>query len=588
MKHCHFLPVGWLALFLLLRTGSWAQAQAPAWQSAIVSSAPTPLSGGAAVVATATDANGDVYLLGNFTVANLQFGSLQFAGDSHAPGNSVLFVVKWSVATNRFVWGLQSGSTSGVTVATGLAVRGGNVYVTGYFSQNAQFGNTSLTVPFTSTSGTPSNVFVAKITDAGTTADFTWAQKIDSPTSLGNLLSRPAIAVEGTNVYVAGNFRDPSTTTAPSGFGGLSLSSQGGYDVFVTKLVDAGPSSSFAWVQGAGGTDADNAFALTVRGADIYVAGYFNGIASFGSTTLTSAGGTDGFVAKLIDAGASGSFVWAKATSGTGDGTSQALARAPNGVYVAGSFTGAAGFGNITLASAGGTDGFVAKLTDAGATGSFAWAQRAGGTGDDNLTALAPFPAGVYAGGSFSGIASFGTTALTSLGGTDAVVTKLTDAGSGSFAWALSAGSTSNDRTNDLVVPAGGNTLYVGGQVVSANSPATFGPVSIVGTNSGASAFMATIVNGTVTATATGVLATSLAISPNPAHGRATLRVPAEAGTATAMLTVLDALGRPVRTQIVLTNARAELDLAGLPAGLYVVRVQAGGSPPATQRLVLE
>lgn len=50
-------------------------------------------------------------------------------------------------------------------------------------------------------------------------------------------------------------------------------------------------------------------------------------------------------------------------------------------VYVAGTFTGnTAGFGATTLTNANtspfSTDVFVAKLTDVGATSSFAWSQR--------------------------------------------------------------------------------------------------------------------------------------------------------------------------------------------------------------------
>jgi len=79
-----------------------------------------------------------------------------------------------------------------------------------------------------------------------------------------------------------------------------------------------------------------------------------------------------------------------------------------------------------------------------------------------------------------------------------------------------------------------------------------------------------------------------LAVYPNPAHGRATIQLPALPGATTATLTVLDALGRTLRIQPAALNAKAELDLAGLPAGLYAVRVQAGGSTTATRRLVVE
>ncbi|MBH8557790.1 T9SS type A sorting domain-containing protein [Hymenobacter negativus] len=57
---------------------------------------------------------------------------------------------------------------------------------------------------------------------------------------------------------------------------------------------------------------------------------------------------------------------------------------------------------------------------------------------------------------------------------------------------------------------------------------------------------------------------------PNPAHGTATLRLPA--GAPRQPLTLTDALGRPVRRYPAPTSAEAELDLRGLPAGTYVVR----------------
>ena len=79
----------------------------------------------------------------------------------------------------------------------------------------------------------------------------------------------------------------------------------------------------------------------------------------------------------------------------------------------------------------------------------------------------------------------------------------------------------------------------------------------------------------------------SVGLFPNPAHGTATIQLPAIPGAPTAPLTLLDALGRTLRTQTVSTNARAELDLTGLAPGLYAVRVQAGAAT-AMRRLVVE
>ena len=107
------------------------------------------------------------------------------------------------------------------------------------------------------------------------------------------------------------------------------------------------------------------------------VTGMFQGTATFGNTTLTSAGNNDLFVAKLD---ASGTYKWAKqrrverglimeiGVSVLADGSS----------IVTGKFADTATFGNTTLTSAGSYDVFVAKLdAERQATNGL---QQAGGT----------------------------------------------------------------------------------------------------------------------------------------------------------------------------------------------------------------
>jgi hypothetical protein len=73
-----------------------------------------------------------------------------------------------------------------------------------------------------------------------------------------------------------------------------------------------------------------------------------------------------------------------------------------------------------------------------------------------------------------------------------------------------------------------------------------------------------------------------LAVFPNPAHAAATLRLPAVAWPRTIRL--LDVLGQVVRCQLLPTQATtASLELAGLPAGLYLVQCEA-----STCRLLVE
>lgn len=80
---------------------------------------------------------------------------------------------------------------------------------------------------------------------------------------------------------------------------------------------------------------------------------------------------------------------------------------------------------------------------------------------------------------------------------------------------------------------------------------------------------------------AVATVADALSVWPNPATGRAQVRLIAPV---TGRLTLVDGLGRTVRTQALSAGQTdATLDLAGLPAGVYTVR--AAG---ATTRLVVE
>ena len=253
-------------------------------------------------------------------------------------------------------------------------------------------------------------------------------------------------------------------------------------------------------------------------------------------------------------------------------------------MYLSGSFTGTLGLGSAVLTSAGLSDAYLTKLTDAGATGDFVWAQRAGGTGQDEGLGLVASGPALYWSGYFNAIALFGSTALSAVSSTasDVFVAKLTDAGANSsFAWAQAAGGAQADYATALAL-TGTGILYVGGQT---QPPAAFGSQSVASPFANSITGFVASLQATPTATASPAALAGLRLLPNPAHGRATVLLPAVGGMAT--LAILDALGRTIRTQAAATNAPAELDLTGLAPGLYAVRVQAGAAT-ATQRLVVE
>ena len=571
MKH-FLLSIG------LLLLGAWgpqrARAQAPAWQSARAVATATALASNnySDVTAPAVDAAGNVFLIGTFSNTVVLGGTTLTSA-----GGDDVFVAKFNPVSNQFVWAQRAGGPN-FEFATALVVSGTSVYVAGYFqAPTASFGAITLT------STGFIDAFVAKLTDAGSTGSFVWAQQVRG----ANDETAFALAVSGPSVYVTGYFSSPTAsigTTTLTNAGTL-----GARDVYVAKLTDAGSTGSFAWAQRAGGSNSDESTALAVSGTSVYVAGYFtSGTAGFGSTTLTNAGSDDLFVAKLTDAGSTGSFTWAQRAGGTSGEQARALAVSGNSVYVAGDFLSpTVGFGATTLTNAGpgDYDMFVAKLTDAGSTGNFVWAQRAGGTSGEQARALAVSGNSVYVAGDFLSLTvGFGATTLTNSNSspvsTDVFVAKLTDAGgTGSFAWAQRAGGTGNDNARTVVVS--GTSVHVAGSFYERTT--AFGTIILTNPfpNFRALGFLASLTDPTLTATTAGRALAPASLFPNPARHTVALRLPA--GTGPAPLTLTDAQGRTVRRYPAPAGPEAALDLGGLPAGLYLLR----GAGPAL-RLAVE
>ncbi|UOQ99319.1 T9SS type A sorting domain-containing protein [Hymenobacter sp. 5317J-9] len=546
-----------------------AFAQAPNWSAArIVVAFPNRASAtyDPTVSATAADAFGNVYMAGQFA-GTVTIGSTTIT----SVGIIDAFVAKFNPATNQFVWIKTAGEAGGTTFPSALAVSGTNVYVAGDFGTTTSFDGINLI------SAGYDDVFVAKLVDAGSTASFVWVQRAGGTgRDYANSLS-----VAGMGVYIAGSFADNSNFTAS--FGSFTLNSAGQNDAYVAKLVDAGASASFAWAKQMGGANGDAASSVWVSGTNVYVAGSFSSISvGFGSTTLVNAGANDVFVAKLTDAGNVGNFLWAQRAGDASNDYAYAMVVNGTSVYVAGSFSGLQSrFGSTSLTARGGPNVFVTKLIDAGSSGAFAWAQSCGSNSWAEGFALAVSGANVYVAGTFDSNfpgATFGNSTLVSTS-TDAFVAKLVDAGStGSFVWGQRAGGASVDRAN--AVTLSGPNVYVAGDFVS--NTISFGSITLTNpvTNYYAG-FLASLTDPTLTATMAAIPREPASLFPNPARRTATLRLPA--GTAPAPLTLTDGVGRTVRSFPAPTGVEATLDLRGLSAGLYLLR----GAGPA-RRLVIE
>ncbi|HIF16144.1 MAG TPA: hypothetical protein EYQ85_02700, partial [Candidatus Poseidoniales archaeon] len=284
--------------------------------------------------------------------------------------------------------------------------------------------------------------------------------------------SSGTIEVLSTAVDTSGNSYHIGFFDETAVFGDTILTSEGLSDIFIAKLSSTG---SWQWAVKAGGSAYDSGFEdqcceIAYYNGNVYVTGTYQNTATFGSTSLVSSGGFDIFIAKL---NSSGSWQWAvKAGGSSGDFGNGIAVDSSGNAYVIGLFQGTATFGSTNLTSSSGTrDIFIAKLSS---SGSWQWAVKAGGSNDDYGYGIAVDSSGnAYATGHFQGTATFGNTSLTSSGGYDIFIAKLSS--SGSWQGVAKAGGTTSDRGFGIAADSSGNA-YVIGQF---GGTATFGSTSL-------------------------------------------------------------------------------------------------------------
>ncbi|MFA6510840.1 MAG: SBBP repeat-containing protein, partial [Candidatus Paceibacterota bacterium] len=238
------------------------------------------------------DSSGNVYTTGYFAdTADFDPG----AGTSNLTSASVgvfdIFVSKLDTSGN-FVWVKQFGGT-GEDRANSISVdSSGNVYTTGYFRETVDFdpgaGTSNLTF------AGADDIFVSKLDTSG---NFVWVKQLGGT---GNERANSISVDTSGNVYTTGYFY--ATADFDPGAGTSNLTPVGNADIFVSKLDTSG---NFVWGKQLGGTDLDTANSIYVDSSgNVYTTGRFNGTADFdpgaGTSNLTSAGGNDIFVSKLV------------------------------------------------------------------------------------------------------------------------------------------------------------------------------------------------------------------------------------------------------------------------------------------------
>lgn len=401
----------------------------------------------------AVDSGGYTYIAGYFADTAF-FGTTKLV----STGDLDIFVAKLD-SNGQFVWAVSAGGPA-IDVAKSIAVNpAGTIYIAGHFSGAAAFGAIKLQAQF------PVQPYMAVLNANG---DFTEAVAIGADEGGGENVGWYAngdVAISGvfansatfgaTKLLSNGNHQAfvsrfdhagiPVWAVASSGgaavdvtamaldssgaacvagrfegvadFGSKRIVSTGIMDVFVIRVTATG---EFGWATAGGGPNQDNAFGVAADSSGCYVAGYYEGPASFGTTKLGNAG-HNAFAAKT---NLNGEFLWAVSAAGQGNTNGGGITVDGSGdVYISGQFQGTTNFGAFTLTASGATDAFVARLTG---SGKYVWALRGGGIKYSTATRVARSgPSDIVVGGGFMDSAMFGTIGADSRGDVDVFVWKM-------------------------------------------------------------------------------------------------------------------------------------------------------------------
>ena len=227
-------------------------------------------------------------------------------------------------------------------------------------------------------------------------------------------------------------------------------------------------SQNWQWAKSTSGSGTDEGWSVSADASgNVFVAGNFNSNSiTFGTTTLTKAGGyCDVFIAKY---NATGNILWAKSVGGTGTDVGNGISTDISGnVFITGQFDSPTiMFGSIALTNGGVTSTiYIAKYD---ATGNVLWAKSSTGTVSNptnGYSVSTDISGNAFITGYFkSPSITFGTTTLTNVdiaGSTYDIFLAKYDA-SGNVLWAKSAGGTSFEESYSVSSDINGNVFVTG------------------------------------------------------------------------------------------------------------------------------
>jgi gliding motility-associated-like protein len=406
--------------------------------------------------------SGDVVSVGIFNGDISAFFGSDFVG---AIGGG--FVAKYDPNGN-VIWAFRIGNNQD-DGCNGVAIdASGNIYVTGYVENIADFKGTLSTPSTILTSSGGRDMFIAKYDPAG---QLLWAHRGGSTTDDEGY----AVAVNNSRVFVTGYY------TGAASFGPLStVNGSSSENVFVVAYDALG---SAQWLTES--TSSQSAFGngITCDNSGVYLAGSFKGSAlsvydpaSALSFTLSNAvpGQEDGYV---IGYSLSGSVNWASLVSSNGRDHCYGITQLGGAVYITGSIESPCSFQgyccNPVFTGGSARDIFTAAMDKL--SGSTTWVKAESGSGNEESYSIATDGTGnIFIGGYFDQDITFVSGPAYSTSGNEDVFVGAYDL-LGNLQWTKKAGANNADIAHGITATGTGD-VYVAGQY---DDNAVFGPFTL-------------------------------------------------------------------------------------------------------------
>lgn len=283
------------------------------------------------------DGNNNIIVAGRFSSNSITFGTTTLL----QAGSMDVFIVKYDSA-GEILWAKGAGGGSNDEGYSLSSDPSENIYLAGYFTQPANFGNIKLT------SAGQADMFLAKYDPSG---NVLWAK---SAGGKGDDRSTGLETDASGNSYITGFYTNDSIL-----FGQFLIPNDSVDNSFIAKYDTDG---NVIWAKGIGG-DCE-ATDLALINNNVYVCGSFNASTlKYGSSTLVLSGSSDFF---LLNCDTNGNAKWAiKQTSAGNSGeTARSVATDNSGnVIITGFFSSdPLTFGTTGLNSVRGFNMFIAKL----------------------------------------------------------------------------------------------------------------------------------------------------------------------------------------------------------------------------------